>query len=182
MKFIKKVLQSVFIQVLSTFIITVLGIGTTSAINTGSFFNYLSGISIQIWILILIFSIVIVFIAKLISINRENSVYYPMMAVITDRREVGGIDYGGVKWRIMYPRTTGYEDKVNLSHITIDSDPLCPKCQTELNEKRAVIGRFQWKCPNCRFSKRKLKNRYMVALEARNVALMQIKKDMKQST
>ena len=34
MKFIKGVLQSVFIQVLSTVFITILGIGTSSAINT----------------------------------------------------------------------------------------------------------------------------------------------------
>lgn len=179
MEFIKGILRSVFTQVLSTFIITILGIGTTSAINTGNFFNYLSGISFQIWILILISSIIIVFIIKLIFINRENSVYYPMMAVITDNREVGSMTHSGVKWKIMYPRTTGYEGKVNLSHITVDSDPLCPKCNTELIEKKAIVGRFRWKCPNCRFSKRKLKNKHMVALEAENIARMQIEKDLK---
>ena len=82
MEFIKGILRSVFTQVLSTFIITVLGIGTTSAINTVIFFNYLSGISFQILILILIFFILIFFITKSISINRGNSVYYPMMAII----------------------------------------------------------------------------------------------------
>ena len=183
MKFIKGVLQSVFIQVLSTVFITILGIGTSSAINTGNFFNYLSGISIQIWILIFIFSIVIVFIAKLISINRENSVYYPIMNVITDEREVGRISHDGVTWRVMYPRIGGYGDeKITLSYVTVDYDPLCPKCHTELIEKKAVIGRFRWKCPNCRFSKIKLKNRHMVALEAKKVARMKIENQLKKST
>lgn len=67
------------------------------------------------------------------------------------------IELFDVKWRIKAPAPAPYSmegfdpDKVPPGQIDIDTPPRCPKCGTELEEKKNFWGVYNWDCVACGF-------------------------------
>lgn len=70
-------------------------------------------------------------------------------------REVyGHISHAGVLWRILIPAHTPqlYPSRapaLDIERVEVDTPPLCPKCETELEEVDRYFGGYFWTCDRC---------------------------------
>jgi hypothetical protein len=69
------------------------------------------------------------------------------------KRVLGDIDFDGVQWRAY---AAGWHEWVSRDEITpdkvsVEQNPRCPRCQTELEERARFWGGFEWSCCQCDF-------------------------------
>lgn len=167
MKAIKEIFTGVSIRVLSSYIVTIGGISFV--------LDWIIGIGFWTWIMIIVGSIFLFVVYKLVAQYLESKVVNPIILTVYDKRELKRIKYEGLLWKVVYPKETGISRNKYIvpSKVDIESDPLCPKCQTELNENNKIIG-FKFNCPKCTFSKRKLENKYAMKGNAIKIAEREI--------
>ncbi len=74
--------------------------------------------------------------------NKQGMVLEDLWAVsVTPEYEwitIGKLDYAGVVWRVRTPAPASWEYfNPSTSRIKVETPPLCPKCETELEESRS---------------------------------------------
>ena len=127
-------------------------------------------------------------IKKLIKKLREPQIYG---APVVGKRiplfgytKIGTIKYAGVKWQIKAPvpsPTLPFLDpsQPSLSSIEVGLPPLCPNCQTELEEsKRRILPGYTWRCVNCGFTKNNRNSFYQEKDRVKRIARSEIEKQI----
>ena len=66
------------------------------------------------------------------------------------------LSYAGVTWRIYYPLMEAVipPPVVSAENLYVHPTPYCPKCDTELEEKKTFFGKYLWYCCNNDFKKK----------------------------
>lgn len=173
--------RDILVRLVVTLLVALLGAIYSSYKTTGELFTFFKEINMRaffgIFTVILIISILSFLVLKSLKVNRKNSVvkssiYVPMFK--ENYFQYGKFEHAGLNWEEMYPiphsthfRTGSFT--VSSDNYTVYSQPYCPKCDTELTEKKAVFSRYIWKCPACKFSKRSMKNRNVLEDEANKI-------------
>jgi ribosomal protein L37AE/L43A len=88
------------------------------------------------------------------------------------RIKVGELEHAGVIWDIQVPEpvfVSSYSQwpPIEPSEIEVVTLSRCPKCMTEMEERKAFFSGYIWSCVNCHFSKR---NRDSMLVESERVA------------
>lgn len=55
-------------------------------------------------------------------------------------------------------------------NVHVDYIPLCPECQTELDEKSTFWNKFKWSCVNCDFSIKQKDTQYLIREKVQRIA------------
>lgn len=82
---------------------------------------------------------------------------------------IGKLPYKNVIWDILIPAEL-QPSQSSASDIEIGTPPRCPKCQTEIEEKRSFWKGFIWICVRCGFRKRNKDSYYSEADRAEKIA------------
>lgn len=101
-------------------------------------------------------------IVRIKSINKKNKKQPPMFFFKPPGgwEDLGYEDDLDVYWRVRRPKnlySRGFAEEsieTALNKIDVQAPPLCKKCETELEEKNAFLGKYTWKCINCGYQKR----------------------------
>ena len=81
------------------------------------------------------------------------------------------LPYADVKWKVLYPENPTWTDEpVNPDNIEIGIPPICPKCETELNERKNIFGKYVWSCISCEFKTKSPKNFELVKYDIKKIA------------
>ena len=139
-----------------------------SKIKNGDWFKWIKQLPFYIWF---IFGIVIVLWTGIIVIRKINVKFNKkyitngFVSIYTNNK-VGEIKYNDVIWTIFIPKELFggpfSKKEIDKDYIEISTNPLCPKCKTELEERQNILWGFNWKCIKCGFNK---KNRYNIIFE-----------------
>jgi ribosomal protein L37AE/L43A len=88
-----------------------------------------------------------------------------------------------VKWRILLPAPDPYSsfekfdhDNISPKQIEIDTPPRCPKCGTELEERRSFFGKYNWNCVGCGFNTKNSENYYAISEKVKKIVKRQFEK------
>ncbi|MER0466390.1 hypothetical protein ABR330_06825 [Bacillus cabrialesii subsp. cabrialesii] len=84
------------------------------------------------------------------------------------RETFGPLSYKGVIWRIKGDRD--HRGFVIVRSLYADTPAMCPKCRTELEEYKKILGSYKWKCIDCGFEKINKNNFYFEAGRAGKIA------------
>ncbi|MCK4330545.1 hypothetical protein KAX02_11970 [candidate division WOR-3 bacterium] len=100
------------------------------------------------------------FISRSVRRREERELGLPRIVSIPryGYQEVGTGIYGGVKWVLQLPNPGPFDSHPLLpspSPLEIAkrlkvTGPFCPKCDTELEERKKLFG-YTWTCVKCRF-------------------------------
>lgn len=98
-------------------------------------------------------------------------------------KKIGEILYADVKWIIRAPRPSRYETEDEYlrdfpEKIDILTPPRCPNCKAELEESKAFLWGYLWKCVLCEFQKRNREKFYVEAGRALIIAKRNIEEEL----
>ncbi len=96
-------------------------------------------------------------------------------------KELGPVEHKSILWTVRIPQNSRMSGRSKISildDIDIKIPPECPECNTELVEKKNIIGFYTWSCPHpkCNFKNGWNKNSWDT--EKSNVKKI-VKRDMK---
>lgn len=93
--------------------------------------------------------------------------------------QIGKINYKDVIWNVVIPSPSPWNNilnsHINSSILDILIPPLCPKCETEIEENKSFWGGYIWTCVQCNFKKRNKDNIYKESERAKRIAKKKIK-------
>lgn len=168
LRMLKSVATGVVAKIIVTFIIALPPIaGAISIIQKGKW-----EIPVWMWIvsgtLLALIGIMVLIVKRIQNLGQENK-RYPLIGFVRPYggwEDYGHYEYKGVKWRIRKgsegPFRRGLEEESIesiLKKIDVQTPPLCPVCQTELEEEKdfwgtSLWGKYVWECINCGFKVR----------------------------
>jgi hypothetical protein len=139
-----------------------------SKIITGNWFTYFERLKSIYWLLI-VGVIVLFFIIRIILDIRlktaQSNIYAgPIRQDNYDYQEIDEITYASVVWPIMRRVYGPYVQVPEPSpdELVIDLPPRCPKCRTDLEQKKAFWGYYKLSCPRGDFHKRRWKSYHLM--------------------
>ncbi|MCM1986283.1 hypothetical protein [Methanococcoides seepicolus] len=143
------------------FIVSIAFSAGTDTTN-GVLFSYLEKVPSIYYMLIIAFGIlwiVGIFIYKRRQTQKKGIGLIPTGHPIHGWKILGNIEYKDVLWTMRIPNRTPWsigKEPLDLDDIDIKIPPICPKCNTELNQKDNVFGLYNWNCPHpkCSYKKR----------------------------
>lgn len=94
--------------------------------------------------------------------------------------DIGAIDFGGVKWRVIAPLppppSLHRGPDLTPSRIRISTPPRCPVCETKIEESKSFWGGYVWNCPSCDFKKRSWRSYHRVEDSVEKIAQRWVEK------
>lgn len=168
---VDKLVIPLVVRVLSS----IISISIGSKIITGDWIEWFYLIPKRVWIIFGMIIFLWVIITVIHERNKQGMVLEDLWAVsVTPEYEwitIGKLDYAGVVWRVRTPAPASWEYfNPSTSSIKVETPPLCPKCETELEESRSFWRGYVWRCVGCGFQKRNRDSYYREAERAEKLA------------
>lgn len=158
-RILKHLIAPLFVGIILLFI---------SKIETGHWWYYLASIPFSAWLLLLVVILLIV-IFQLLKKGRKINAAFGVTEILpfggwTESKHILLFD---VWWTTQYPTphpsTLLTMEGVDVEELNIKIPPLCPKCKTELNEKKVFLNKYLWSCVKCNFRKKSNRSYYSLS-------------------
>jgi hypothetical protein len=153
----------------------------SSKLFTNNWFMFFEFIPIEIW-LILLFSFIIYIIIKMFLKSRKYKKPASSFEVLPlrDWQELYQKIQYDVIWVIRKQQGDVFDiylgDQTDPEDLNIKIPPYCPKCNTELEEKKTILGSYLWFCVKCDFSKKSKMSFYIIADAVRKIEQSEYRK------
>lgn len=121
------------------------------------FYQYPEQVLLVVCIGLFFWFLLILFIRRAQS-NRATKVRFVATPPQFGYTELSEYEHKDVFWPVRVPanplsRNLSGQSITNPSDVTIGIPPRCPKCKTELDERKTFWRGYKWICPDCGFSK-----------------------------
>ncbi|BDG82330.1 hypothetical protein BSF_40590 [Bacillus subtilis] len=170
----KKFLLSLLLGLLNKFVISIvfniaspIVFAFISKFSTGDWFKLLHNPLIDCIFGLLLVWFVASFVYKILLLRKNNRASNSDMFRFGGET-IGPLSYKEVIWRIKGDRD--HKGFVIQRSLYADTPAMCPKCRTELEEYKKILGSYKWKCIDCGFEKINKNNFYFEAGRAGKIA------------
>lgn len=94
-------------------------------------------------------------------------------------RCIGKLTYKDVKWVVQVPNSSPCESLFpeETKDVSVKIHPLCPKCETEIEETKTFFGSYLWTCINCGYKTKNDISYVNESVRAENLAKSRVEKE-----
>jgi hypothetical protein len=185
MKKILAFLSEHLILPLIVVVLTPFATAIASYLGTGDWFQYFLAAPGWVWYSVagffLIWTLMVIIKKRFRRIREyESPAIFRLKEPRWDQVEMFDIPYKSVVWTIIWD--PGRNPPLIPNNLDINTPAKCPKCNTELSEKKAFWGGYVWSCPYpyCTFKKRSSENFFTVSDQVLRIAPRHLRESLKQ--
>lgn len=138
-------------------LLTPVVIALGSWLATGSWLTWLRQIPMPVFVgigMLFVLWIVPALLRRRVVRKRKSGARGAQVCLAYPRMEYGRMEHAGVQWKVLVPAPTPQlyptrEPVLDVDRVEIDTPPLCPACNTELEESERYFGGYTWSCVRC---------------------------------